>query len=99
MGTQRQWSEQAIARTTPVLLALFSIVTVLALRLSQEGRIPVPVTAWSHNAEPTFADALTFVRRHLWRTRYFVNSPAEAEFVQFPHEAVDLLINGFPSAA
>jgi hypothetical protein len=29
--TQRQWSDQAIGRTTPVLLALFSLVTVLAL--------------------------------------------------------------------
>jgi hypothetical protein len=27
--TQRQWSDQAIARTTPVLLALFSIVTLV----------------------------------------------------------------------
>jgi hypothetical protein len=42
---QRQWSTQAIAHATPVLLALFSLVTVLALRLSQDGQIPVPVTA------------------------------------------------------
>ncbi len=33
--TPRQRSDQAIARTTPVLLALVSIVTALALRLSQ----------------------------------------------------------------
>src|SRR5918998_4430399 len=31
--TQRQWSDRAIARTTPCLLALFSIVTLLAARL------------------------------------------------------------------
>ena len=31
---QRPWSDQAIARTTPVLLALFSPVTVLALQWS-----------------------------------------------------------------
>ena len=41
LETQRQWSDQAIARTTPVLLALFSLVTVLALQLSQGGQIPV----------------------------------------------------------
>ena len=28
--TQRQWSDKAIARTTPCLLGLFSIVTLLA---------------------------------------------------------------------
>jgi hypothetical protein len=38
--TQRQWSDQAIARTTPVLSALFSLVTALALKLSQGGQIP-----------------------------------------------------------
>jgi hypothetical protein len=97
--TQRQWSDRAIARTTPVLLALFSLVTVLALRLSQNGQIPLPVTAWYHNAEPTVADCLALVRRHLWCARYFVNSTAEPEFVQFPREALDLLINGFPLAA
>ena len=31
LETQRQWSEKAIARTAPVLLGLFSLVTLLAL--------------------------------------------------------------------
>ena len=48
LATQRHWSDQAIARTTPVLLALFSRVTVLALTLSPDGNIPVPMTAWYH---------------------------------------------------
>jgi hypothetical protein len=84
---------------TPVLLALFSRVTVLALRLSQGGQIPVPVTAWYHKGEPTFADCLALVRRHLWRARYLVNSAPQAEFVQFPSEALDLLIHTVPFAA
>ena len=33
--TQRQWSDLAIARTTPVLFGLYSIVTLLANRLPQ----------------------------------------------------------------
>ena len=32
--------------TTPVRLALFSLVTVMALQWSQGGHMPVPVTAW-----------------------------------------------------
>jgi hypothetical protein len=99
METQRQWSEQAIARATPVLLALFSLVTVLALRLSHNGQIPVPVTAWYHKAEPTFSDCLALVRRHLWRARYLVNSTPEAESMQFPPGVLDLLLNGLPLAA
>jgi hypothetical protein len=65
LETQRPWSDRAIARTTRVLLALFSIVTMLALRLSETGHIPVPMTAWYHKAEPTFADCLALVRQHL----------------------------------
>jgi DDE superfamily endonuclease len=99
LETQRQWSDQAIARTTPILLALFSLVTVLALRLSQDGQIPVPVTAWYHKAEPTFADCLALVRRHLWRARYLVNSTPQAECMPFPREVLDLLIHDVPLAA
>jgi hypothetical protein len=97
--TQRQWSDQAITRTTPVLLGLFSLVTLLALRLSQSDPIPVAATAWYHKVEPTFADCLVLVRRHLWRARYLVNSTPEADSIQFPREALDLLIHGLPLAA
>ncbi len=99
LETPRQWSDQAIARTTPVLLAVFSLVPVLALKLSQGGEIPVPGTAWYHKAEPTFADCLICVRRHLWRARYLVNSAAEPEFIQFPREAFERLRTGLPLAA
>jgi DDE superfamily endonuclease len=99
LETPRQWSERAIARTTPVLLALFSLVTVLALRLSPGEPIPVSVTAWYRKVEPTFADCLALVRQHLWRARYLVNSASESEFVQFPRETFELLLNGLPFAA
>jgi DDE superfamily endonuclease len=99
LETQRQWSDQAIARTTPVLLGLFSLVTLLALQLSHNGHIPVPVTAWYHKAEPTFSDCLSLVRHHLWRARYLVHSTPEAECMQFPQEALKLLIHGLSLAA
>jgi hypothetical protein len=99
LETQRQWSDLAIARTTPVLLALFSLVTMLALKLSQGGQIPVPATAWYHKEVPTFSDCLSLVRRHLWQAWYLVNSAPEAEIVQFPREALALLIQGVPLAA
>jgi hypothetical protein len=69
LETQRQWSDLAIARTTPVLLALFSLVTGLALPRSEDTQLPVPATAWYHKGEPTFADCLAWVRGHRWRAR------------------------------
>lgn len=97
--TQRQWADQAIARTTPVLLGLFSLVTVLALRLCPEGRIPVEVTAWYHKSEATFTDCLAVVRQHIWRPRYWVNSAPQADLAQFPREAFEALLNDLPLAA
>jgi hypothetical protein len=99
LETQRQWSDQAIARTTPALLALFSLVTLMALRLSYGGPIPVEVTAWYHKTEPTFVDCSALVRRYLWHAWYLVNSAPEAEFVYFPREAFELLLIGLPLAA
>jgi hypothetical protein len=99
LETQSQWSALAITRTTPILLGLFSLVTVLALQLSGDGQIPVPVTAWYHKEEPTFSDCLALVRRHLWRARYLVNSTPQGECMQFPQATLDLLIHGVPLAA
>lgn len=65
--TQRQWTQQAIARTTPCLLALFSVVTLLADRLVCQGGLPLSQDAWYRKARPTFADALAAVRQHYWR--------------------------------
>ena len=99
LETQRQWSGQAIARTTPILFALCSLVTVLALKVSHGGQIPVPATAWYRQAEPTFADCLAAVRQPLWRSRYLVNSAADAAFVPCPREAFECLLTGLPFAA
>lgn len=44
--TQRQWSELAVARTTPALLGLFSLVTLLAHASMTCCPPPLPHTAW-----------------------------------------------------
>ena len=98
-ATPRPWSAQAVARTTPVLWALFASAAGLALRLSPGGQIPRPGTAWDRTVEPTFVDGLTLVRWHLWRTRSLVNSQVAAELRQFPREVLARLIHGFPLAA
>ena len=64
--TQRQWSDLAIARTTPALLGLFSLVTLLADRLAAGGTLPVRQSAWYVKPVPTFSDALAAVRHHWW---------------------------------
>ncbi len=76
-----QWSDGAIARTTPVLSGWLSWVTVPALSWSQGGEIPVPATACDHIAEPTLTDDLALGPRYrgrpgLWCTwRLSLRSP------------------------
>jgi hypothetical protein len=65
LGTQRQWSTAAIARPTPCLLGVFSLVLLLAHALHPD-HLPTRPTAWSAQAEPTCVAALAAVRRHLW---------------------------------
>ncbi len=69
--TQRQWSDQAIARTTPALLGLFSVVTLLAQQSVKRGTLPVRQAAWYAKPAPTFADALALVRQTLWQHLLF----------------------------
>lgn len=69
--TQRQWSNQAIARTTPALLGLFSLITLLANQCTQHGKLPVRQSAWYAKSTPTFSDALAIVRQTLWQHLLF----------------------------
>ena len=64
--TQRQWSDKAIARTTPVLLGLFSWVTLLAHHSQNNGNLPIRQAAWYKKTLPTFSDALAMVRSRIW---------------------------------
>jgi len=65
--TQRQWSDPAIERTTPVLLALFSLVTLMAHPHFMRGERPVRQSSWYVKQHPTFSDAIAFVRWRLWQ--------------------------------
>ena len=65
METQRQWNDQAIARTTPLVLALFAIVALLAHTLIGKPICRVRQSAWYRKTKPTFSDALAWVRKHI----------------------------------
>jgi hypothetical protein len=74
METQRQWSDMAIARTAPCLLALLSIETLLASRLPSRERARITTAASYVSSKPTFVDALAAVRYALWREQASVLS-------------------------
>lgn len=64
--TQRQWSDLSILRSTPCLMALFSIVTLWANYLNAADLLTTFQTAWYKKAYPTFSDAIASVRYRIW---------------------------------
>jgi DDE superfamily endonuclease len=91
--TQRHWSERAIQRTAPTLLALFSLVTLFAHQQMAQGSGIVRQTAWYRKSYPTFSDALALVRKELWahEQQTFCGSAQENDIVKVPREFVERL--------
>jgi hypothetical protein len=94
--TQRQWSDLAIARSTPALFGLFSLVTIWANSLNKSAGFIHPRTAaWYPKSEVTFSDALAAVRRLLWHPPNLSISRQDQGYVQIPaallHRLTDTL--------
>jgi DDE superfamily endonuclease len=97
--TQRQWSDLAIARTTPCLLGLFSIVTLLGTRVSHHASLWVSATAWYHKKRPTFSDTLAAVRRQVWCEQGFLASRGSSELAKLQPALRDGIVHALCHAA
>lgn len=90
--TQRQWADLAIARTTPILLGLFSLVTLWANTL-YATRAPVVRTAsWYQKPLPTFSDALAAIRRQLWLPGILAGSRQKLDAAKIAPATINTLI-------
>jgi hypothetical protein len=83
--TQRQWADLSILRSTPALLGLFSIVTLLANLHAQKQKLPVQQAAWYLKKLPTFSDALRIVKQTLCSQHLFRTSQFYGEIRKVPH--------------
>jgi len=81
--TQRQWTDNAIARTTPALLGLYSIVSLWACDLLTSNSIPY-AAAWYRKTSLTFTDAIGAVRLQLWVGDITSHSPPHREPLSTP---------------
>jgi hypothetical protein len=97
--TQRQWSTLAIQRTTPLLLGLFSFITLLTDRLLTAKTCPTRTAAWYAKPAPTFFDAIALVPRSLWLSATFC-TPAPPPLVhKVPPWLVERLLDTLCYAA
>jgi hypothetical protein len=101
LETQRQWSDKAIARTTPLLLGLFSWVTLVAHALYSSHSSASPrQAAWYAKSLPTFSDALALVRLSLWDAYpTFRISRLEPDILKIPKPLFDTLVSTLCYAA
>jgi hypothetical protein len=89
--TQRQWSDRAIERTTPLLFGLYSLVTLFGSALAPDGSPSILRASWYHKPAATFSDILALVRRHLWGDFVFPTSRSNPNVVLLPRSTLQQL--------
>lgn len=100
--TQRQWSEKAIRRTTPILIGVFSLVCLIAEAQNKLKKelIQTSKAAWyDKEGLATFGDVLVYVKRIIIREKYLNESAQNDDFVQISRQKWDVLINNYLMAA
>ena len=80
--TQRQWSDLAIARTTPLLFALYTLIVLMGNTIYQQQGIHAEQTAWYHKTHLTFSDLLAAVRNEIEDINQIRNSLLNSEFLK-----------------
>ena len=72
--TQRQWSEKAITRTTPILLGIYSLVCLWAHQALETNPMSY-AAAWYKKTHYTFSDAIAVIRYEI----FLSHSPPDRE--------------------
>jgi hypothetical protein len=99
LETQRQWSHTAILRTTPVLLGLFSLVTLWAHDLSKSRKLKPRTAAWYPKAVLTFSDAIAAVRHEIWAHQISFMSRPRRDSIEIPRHIWLRMQNALAHAA
>jgi hypothetical protein len=89
--TQRQWSDRAIERSTPLLFGLYSLVALFGQALHPDGQVPVSQAAWYRKHTATFRDVLALIRQHRWGSGTFPTSPTHPGVVLVPRSTLERL--------
>ena len=98
--TQRQWTDKAIARSSPMIFALYSIVVLIASELKQTYNLIVQDTSWYvKNNTASFSDILIFVKHVILQESYFYRSWSTSKVVKIQRHNWEELIYQLALAA
>lgn len=90
--TQRQWSDLAIERSTPLLLATYSLVALIGNQFACHEPIRIEQTAWYHKTAATFHDVLAMVRQLIWHQQIIPTSGPDPDVGLLPRSTLDRLL-------
>ncbi len=97
--SQRQWNSLAIHRTSPAILGLFSLITLLAHHLLDGAPLPIRSAAWYSKSHASFSDAIAFVRYYLLTHIQFVKVHSDTNSVPISHAVLHGLVDTLCYAA
>ena len=92
LETQRQWSDLAIERSTPLLLGTYSLVALIGSQLASCEPIRIEQTAWYRKTTATFHDMLAAVRRLIWNQQVNPTSSPDLDVGLLPRSTLDRLL-------
>jgi hypothetical protein len=99
LQTTRHWCRQSVLRVVPLLLGLFSAVTLMWNRLPRRRRRCLSATPCYAKQHLTFADALYAVRRELWQQTLLRHSNQPGCLSSLPPRLRDTLLWHLTAAA
>lgn len=89
LETTRGWCRRTVLRAAPCLFGLYTVVALLYQALPESKRCGG--VEWPGKAGVTFSDALTAVRRWLWREWVFPQAGGAAALEELPRPFQDVL--------
>jgi len=97
--TTKQWVKTSVLRTAPMLLGLFSVISLIFADYGRHHRLPIRQTSWYTKTEPTFSDAISTVRRLCWQEILFRGPRFHDAFKKLPAQIRNMLLDRLSWAA
>jgi hypothetical protein len=98
LETTRGWKEKTVLRAAPCLFGLYTVVACLYSQLPRR-HTRVRAVEWAGKADVTYSDAITAVRRWLWREWVFAIPGYKPAFEKLSRPFRSLLLHALAPAA
>jgi hypothetical protein len=98
LETTRGWCKKTVERAEPMQFGLYTVVVCLYSEMPQEWKQNAQVN-WEGKEHQTFSDAITAVRKWLWRRWVFVALGHSEAFEKLPAEFQEIILGGLAPAA